>query len=250
MRRAYLGLLIVLIVFAAGCISGEGSSPTKTTTTSNSLPFTADDLRNAIEGLKSYEYTMRVDSYNGTELVAQLVTVGAIDFEKKLKSVSTFSNTSGGSYYRSYYYTTNDGYAMYFDRNGTVSWEASCYGPGKGPDFNSTILDGLWEVMNIEGVKVVEKDGYYLVYANTTSGTASEGQITAYRTQIELKLTKDLIPVTVRKTVHYRKDSSEWMDITTIEVRRPNGATVEPPEGLVEYLKEQGIDLEEFLSGC
>ena len=253
MRRAYIGLLIAFIVFAAGCISGGPSQTgTPSTTTSNGLPFTAEELKNAITGLKSYGYTVRVDSYNGTKLVAQLFTNGSIDFEGKLKSVSTLSNTTskGGAYYRSYYYTTARGYAAYFDRNGTVSWEASCYGPGEGPDFNSTVLDGLWEVMNTEGVKVVEKGDYYIVYANKTSGIVENNQISAYRTQVEMKLTKDLIPLEVNRTVHYKKDGSDWVDVTRIIIARPNTAEVEPPRELVDYLKKQGIDLEEFLGGC
>ncbi|ASJ06716.1 hypothetical protein [Thermococcus pacificus] len=253
MRRAYLGLLIAFIVFAAGCIFG-GSSQTGTpsTTTSSSLPFTAEELKNAITGLKSYEYAVRVDSYNGTKLAAQLFTNGSVDFERKLKSVLTFSNTTsgGGAYYRSYYYTTARGYAAYFDRNGTVSWEASCYGPGQGPGFNSTSLDWLSDIISVDGVKVVEKDEYYIVYANETGGTAGNNQITAYKTEVVVKLTKELIPVEVNTTVHYKRDGFDWVDVTRMVISRPNAAKVEPPEELVSYLEKQGISLEEFLKGC
>ncbi|WP_148882585.1 hypothetical protein [Thermococcus aciditolerans] len=255
MRKLYIGLFIVLVVFAAGCISGGGTTPapTTTTTTAANLPFTLDDMKNAIKSLKSYEYTMHVDSYNGTKLVAQLSNEGAIDFERKLKSVSTFSNSSvgGGSYYRSYYYTTSSGYASYFDRNGTVTWEASCYGPGEGPDFNSTILSGLWEVLNIDNVRVIEDGDYYVIYANETGGTAIGPNVTnAYRTRVEVRLTRDLIPVEIKKTVYYEKGGAKWVDVITIDVRNPNAAAVEPPEELVEYLKARGIDLADFLSKC
>ncbi|WP_297457887.1 hypothetical protein [Thermococcus sp.] len=249
MRRAFTGLLLAFIVLAAGCIGGSSkTSPTAT----GALPFTSVELKAAIEGLRSYEYAMKVDSYRGTELVAQLFTNGSVDFEKRTKSVSTFSNTTahGGGYYRAYYYTDTRGYAAYYDRNGTVSWEVSCYGPGEGPNFNSTILDGLWTVLDSEGVRVVEKDNYYLVYANGTGGTAGSDGITSYRTRITIKLTKDLIPVEVNRTVHYRKNGSEWVDVTRIVITQPNAAKVEPPIELVEYLEKQGIDLEEFLGKC
>ncbi|AFL94641.1 hypothetical protein CL1_0432 [Thermococcus cleftensis] len=253
MKARYIGLLIALIVLAAGCISGGGTSPSPTTTTTGNLPFTQEDMEKAITSLKSYEYVMRVDSYNGTRLVAQLRTEGAIDFEKKLKAVSTLSNSTvgGGSYYLAYYYTTSKGYASYIDRNGTVTWEAACYGPGEGPNMNSTVLDGLWKVLDMENVRVIEEDGYYLIYANETGGTAIGTNVTnAYRTRVEVKLTKDLIPVEVKRTVYYEKNGAEWVDVTTIEIKNPDSATVEPPRELIDYLEEQGIDLGEFLGKC
>ncbi|NJD99097.1 hypothetical protein E3E26_04775 [Thermococcus sp. LS1] len=252
MRKLYVGILIALMVFVAGCISSGGT--TSTTTTTPNLPFTAEDIENAVKSLKSYEYTMKVDSYNGTRLVAQLVTSGAIDFENEMKSTVTISNGTlrGPLYYKTYYYTTPKGYATLTDRNGTIVWEATCYGPNEGPNLTTSILDNVWKVLTLPDVRVEEEGDYYVIYANATGGTFEVGMenTNVYSTQIEIKLTKDLIPIEVKQTAYYTKGDEKWVDVITIEIKNINSAKVEPPSELVQYLKEQGIDLDELLARC
>ncbi|ANF23004.1 hypothetical protein [Thermococcus piezophilus] len=256
MRKFYLGILLALMVLSAGCISSEGTSTTtpSTTTAPPNLPFTAQDLENAVKSLKSYEYTMTVDSYNGTKLAFQLKTTGAIDFERGIKSTVTVSNGTlkGPVYYKTYYYTTATGYATLTDRNGTVVWEASCYGPGQGPNLTTSILDNVWKVLTLPGVQVENEGDYYIISANLTGGTFEVGteNMDVYRGQLEVKVTKKLIPVEIKQTAYYTRGNEKWVDVITIEIMNVNSANVEPPEGLVQYLKEQGIDLEKLLAQC
>jgi len=256
MRKLYFAVLLALMVIAAGCISpNKAPSPTSTTsTTSPNLPFTAEDMKRAIEGMQSYEYSMKIETYNGTKLAGQLATEGAVDIKEGLKSIVTVSNSTakGFMYYRTYYYTTRKGYASLIDRNGTVTWEAACYGQGEGPNLTTSILDNLWQVLNFPSVEVEEEGDYYIIHANTTSGTIEGGtrDVRAYKTQVEVKLTKDLIPVAIRETVHYTRNGQRWVDVITVDVWNVNRAEVTPPEELVNYLEEQGVNLEELLAKC
>ncbi|NJE06550.1 hypothetical protein E3E36_10465 [Thermococcus sp. M36] len=253
MKKTYLGLLIVLMVFAAGCISGGGTS-SETTTTSQNLPFTPEDLNSAIAKMKSYEYTMEITSYNGTKPAARLITRGEVDIENGLKAVATVSNSSlrGPLYYRTYYYTTKKGYATLTDRNGTITWEAACYSPGEGPNLTVNIVESLWKVLTLPDVKVEEEGEYYIVRANTTGGTIAAGEDVsgAYKVQMTIKLTKELMPAEVNETVHYTKNGERWVDIITLRIDSINRAKVEPPKELLSYLKRQGVDLSELLSKC
>ncbi|NJE60762.1 hypothetical protein [Thermococcus sp. 21S7] len=252
MRKVYpgiIGLMLILTVLVSGCISSGGGSPTTTTTTTPNLPFTKEQLESAVAGIKSYEYIMDIKTYNGTKLVATLHSSVAIDRENEMKSSATVASRTGEMVYAIYYYTTKAGFVTLTNKSGLVNWQFSCYEDGNGPEVNSTLLDSLWRNFPLENATVTTEGGYYLITVNHTIWREG-GSEKDYSGTMTVKLTKDLVPVGITQKAYYRKGSERWVDEITIEIRNVNAVSVKPPETLVNYLKEQGLNLEELLGKC
>ncbi|NJE75535.1 hypothetical protein [Thermococcus sp. ES12] len=252
MGKGYIGIIgavLVLMVFASGCISSGGNNPGHTTTTTSSLPFTKEQLEGAVAGIKSYEYVMDVKTYNGTKLVATLHSSVAIDKENKMKSSSTVASRTDGQVYAVYYYTTKTGFVTLTNKSGLVNWQFSCYEAGKGPEVNSTLLDSLWKDFPLENATVATEGDYYIITVNHTIWSEG-GNEKDYSGTVTVKLTRDLIPVEIIQKAYYKKDDQRWVDEITIDIRNVNAVSVKPPETLVNYLESQGLDLEELLGKC
>ncbi|NJE09826.1 hypothetical protein [Thermococcus sp. MAR1] len=252
MRKRSLGIIgamLVLMILVSGCISSGGSNSTTTTTTSSNLPFTKEQLESAVAGINSYEYVMDVKTYNGTKLAATLHSSVAIDKENKMKSSVTVANKTGRLIYAVYYYTTKAGFVTLTNKSGLVNWQFSCYDTGKGPEMNSTLLDNLWKDFPLENATVTAEADYYLITVNHTIWS-EKGNEKDYSGTVTVKLTKDLIPVEIVQRTYYRRDGQRWVDEVKIEIQNVNSVSVKPPEPLVDYLKSQGVDLEELLGKC
>ena len=251
MREKYLGImgmLLALMVLASGCVSSGGSSPTSTTST-QTLPFTKEQLESAVAEIRSYEYVMEVESYNETKLAATLYSKVSIDKEKAMKSSETRASKGGELVYVVYYYTTGKGFVTLTNRSGLVNWEFSCYGENEGPNMDSTLLDNLWKDFPLENATLRVEGDYYLLTANVTVVEENLGE-KSYSGSVTVKLTKDLIPVEILQKAYYKRGDERWVDDVRIEIRNVNSAIVEPPEGLLKYLKGQGLELEDLLGKC